>query len=142
MILAPVASVPNAVHVLYELLKERPPEAAISHKRMPTFEEHAAFVRSKPYLAWYLIGLPDHPHLAGYQEHTIVGSIYLTPAREVGIFIFRAYHGMGYGKEAIRLLREAHPGRILANVAPGNAASHKFFQGLGAVKIQETYELA
>lgn len=132
MILVPVASVPNAVHILYELLKERPPEAAISHKRMPTFEEHAAFVAGHPYQVWYLLKVGG----------TCVGSAYISKQREVGIFIFRSHHGRGYGRQAIRLLREAHPGRLLANVAPGNAASHQFFKALGAVKVQETYELA
>ena len=131
MILAPVASVPNATHILYELLKERPPEAAISHKRMPTFEEHAAFVAGHPYQAWYLLEVGG----------ACVGSAYLTKQSEVGIFIFKQHHGRGYGKRAIALLREHHPGRLLANVAPGNAASHKFFRALGAVKIQETYAL-
>ena len=131
MILVPIQQEPNAARILYELLKERPPEAAISHKAMPTFEQHEAFVRGHPYEAWYLLGAAS----------TYVGSVYLTPAREVGIFIFKAHHGNGYGKRAIALLREAHPGRLLANVAPGNAASHKFFQALGAVKIQETYAL-
>lgn len=137
MILVPIQQEPNAVRILYDLLLERPPEAAISHKRMPTFEEHAAFVRGHPYEAWYLLVSDNQPAPEHY-----VGSIYLTKQREVGIFIFKCCHGLGYGRRAIALLREAHPGRLLANVAPGNAASHEFFKKLGATLIQSTYELA
>src|SRR5258708_39663719 len=40
---------------LYQLLKDRSQIANISHERMPTFQEHLAFVDSHPYHAWYLI---------------------------------------------------------------------------------------
>ena len=33
---------------LYELLTQRRQAANISHKKMPTYEEHVKFVRSRP----------------------------------------------------------------------------------------------
>ncbi len=34
---------------LYDLLFERPSYANISHKEMPTYDAHCAFIKSKPY---------------------------------------------------------------------------------------------
>ena len=40
---------------LYELLKNKDPNSNISHKKMPTYDEHVKFVLSKPYTNWYII---------------------------------------------------------------------------------------
>lgn len=121
---------PGSLEILYELLKERPAEANISHRALPTFEQHRQFVTRRPYEGWYLI-----------EAEAIVGSVYLTKAREVGIFIFQAHQRKGHAEAAISMLREKHPGPLLANVAPGNEKSHAFFLKLGGRVIQHTYEL-
>ena len=122
----------EAVGLLYQLLRERPPEANISHREMPTVRQHTAFVRKRPYAAWYIVQ---------NSEKQWVGAIYLTHQREVGIAILRHKHRLGYASKAIGLLRERHPGRILANVALENHASHALFKALGGKVIQHTYEL-
>ena len=116
---------------LYELLSERTPAQSISHKAMPTYLEHTQFVMSHPYFSWYLIQSD-----AG----EIVGSIYLTHQREVGISVFRKHRRQGYAEQAIRLLMSINPGRFLANIAPENAASAALFAKFGARHIQDTYE--
>lgn len=122
----------EAAGILYDLLSERDIEkVGISHKRMPSYEEHIAFIRSEPYQAWYLI------EDAGY-----VGSIYLTRQREVGLFIFIEQQGKGYGRLAIELLRAKHPGKLLANINPANCRSIRFFETLGFEHIQNTYALS
>ena len=40
---------------LYLLLMERDPKTNISHRKMPTYNEHRKFIASKPYKAWYVI---------------------------------------------------------------------------------------
>lgn len=123
---------PHAVNLLlYALLSERTPEQSISHKQMPTFAEHCAFVASQPYMHWYLIQDEEH----------FVGSIYLTHNREVGLFIFSSQQGKGYGSWALKEFRKLHPGRLLANIAPTNASSRRFFEDHGAKLLQFTYEL-
>ena len=62
---------------LYNLLKERDPRANISHKKMPTYNEHVMFVSSRPYSKWYVI-------LYGANK---AGSVYITSQNEIGIFI-------------------------------------------------------
>jgi RimJ/RimL family protein N-acetyltransferase len=122
---------PEAPDVLYRLLEERSPEVNISHRAMPSWEQHCAFVASKPYDAWYLIEADGGK----------VGAIYLSKTNEIGIFLFRSHRGAGYGKRAVTMLMERHPrDRYLANINPKNDASIAFFRELGFHHIQNTYE--
>lgn len=119
-----------AIDVLYRLLKERTPEQSISHRKMPTMEEHIAFVMSRPYRAWYLIQGPISSPL---------GSIYLSKQREIGISIFRNIRGMGYGSEALRAMMSEHRGPFYANVSPYNEPSARFFEKHGFTIRQLTF---
>lgn len=117
---------------LYSLLQERPAEANISHRQMPSWEDHCAFVRSSPYYVWCLI----------MDKGERVGSIYLTHQFEIGIHIAKAHQGRGYATAAVKELMSRFPGRrFLANVAPGNEPSHQLWRKLGGKVIQHTYEL-
>lgn len=131
MILASVYGNTAAPEVLYRLLGERTPQQSISHRRMPTWAEHLAFVNAipHPYPHWYLLQV----------NGDFVGSAYLTDRREVGLFLFERYQGEGYGVEAMNLLALAHPGPLLANIAPGNELSQRFFRRLGFRAVQVTY---
>lgn len=116
---------------LYNLLRERPAEANISHKAMPTFPEHVAFLLSKPYAAWCIAS-------AGGID---IGSAYLTKQNEIGVFLLERFRGKGLGPLVIEALMERHPGsRFLANIAPKNEASRRVFESLGFKLIQQTYE--
>jgi RimJ/RimL family protein N-acetyltransferase len=133
MILADVYSAPDSARVLYDLLAEREPHQNISHKAMPSWESHVAFVTSSPYQAWYLI----------QDGGETVGAIYLTGAGEIGVGIFKKHHGKGYAKRAIAALIEKHgPRRYLANINPSNRASIALFASLGFTHLQSTYEFA
>lgn len=122
---------PEAEVVLFDLLLERTPEQSISHLKMPTYDEHVAFVRSKPYQAWYLI----------LHQQVFVGATYLTRQREIGLFIFNAYQDKGFGSLALIEMRCRH-GEILANISPYNTASQEFFSKHGGKLIQLTYRLS
>ncbi len=117
--------------LLYELLAERTPGESISHKRMPTPEEHHDFVDDRPYLAWYFIEA----------EGKIRGACYLSKQREIGVFLFKRYTKQGVGALAVRMLMAKHPGKFLANCNPGNIASAKLFEAMGFRHIQNTFEL-
>lgn len=121
----------QGVEFLYELLITRPAEANISHKVVPEFADHAAFVASVPYEGWWLI-VTDVP----------VGACYITKMGEIGIQISRAHQRKGYARTALNTLIEMHKGRrLLANVAPGNDPSRKLFEGFGFRLIQHTFSL-
>lgn len=129
--LIPIKKVRDHIKILYDLLLEREDHMNISHKKMPTLAEHTAFIESDPYFQWLMIK----------KENVYVGSIYLTRNREVGIFIFKAHQGSGYGKAAVIELKKRVGGRLLANINPANEKSIKFFESLGAKLIQHTYEI-
>lgn len=148
MKLLPISEYPDHAKILYDLLAERPAEASISHKAMPTWEEHLEFIgqkpgawgsgRAHPYQAWY-IAQEWLSHDDGMQ---VVGSVYLTNANEIGVSVFAKYQGHGFGEEAVRMLMELHwPRRFLANVAPGNEPSRRMFEKLGFKLIQQTLAL-
>lgn len=118
-----------ALSILYALLKERLPHQSISHRGMPTWEEHSAFVRSRPYAHWYLIEASD----------IAVGATYLSHQREIGIFVRSEWSGHRFGEHAVRMLMALHPGKFLANVNPANGPSAAMFQRLGFSLIQHTY---
>jgi len=128
------------LYFLYEMLKERPAIASISHKVVPTFEEHCLFVNSRPYKKWYIIWhvRSDEGTPSGMVP---VGNIYLTDRYEIGIFVRPEWQGCGIGTMAIRMLMAEDPGaRYLANIATGNAKSKNLFcTVLGFRLIQETY---
>lgn len=125
------------VAFLYEVLKDRPAEANISHREMPSLEQHKQFVHRKPYECWYIIQAQSDDGRTTEQ----IGSIYISKQRELGIFLLRAHWGKGYAMRALTLLRRNHPGKLLANVAPGNERSHAFFKAANGRLIQYTYEL-
>lgn len=116
---------------LYELLKKRDPKSNISHKTMPTYNEHIKFVKSKPYKIWYVI----------YFGNAKAGSIYLSKQNEIGIFLLKKYQGKNIGQTALRLLMKKNPQkRYLANVNPKNCKSIKFWRKNKFRLIQYTYE--
>jgi RimJ/RimL family protein N-acetyltransferase len=117
---------------LYELLSEREPTANISHREMPTYENHIKFVMSKPYSKWYII----------IYNKKKVGSIYLSKQDEIGIFIKKGMQEKGIGMKALKILMSTEPRkRFLANISPKNKKSIQFFKKNGFKLIQYTYEL-
>jgi len=118
---------------LYDLLMERNPRANISHKKMPTYNEHVSFVSAKPYSKWYVI----------LYRVNKVGSIYLTSQNEIGIFIKKSFQNKQIGNIALRKLIQKNPKkRYLANVNPKNKKSIRFFKNNGFKLIQYTFELS
>src|SRR5580692_8542980 len=99
-----IAETRVATKFLYELLKEREPSQNISHREMPSYEEHIRFVDSYPYREWFVIF--DE---WGNVEMGPIGAIYLSKQNEIGIFIAKEYQGKGYGKQAISSLMGMHP---------------------------------
>ena len=55
----------DQIQILYDLLKTR--EYSISHVNLPSFDDHALFVKNHSYLAWFLIRL----------ENQYLGTLYI-----------------------------------------------------------------
>ena len=117
---------------LFELLEERDPRANISHKKMPSYNEHLKFIKSKPYTKWYII----------LKSKDRIGSIYLSKNDEIGIFLSKKYQGKNIGNDALKeLIRKNPRERYLANVNPKNKKSSAFFKNNNFKLIQHTYEM-
>ena len=117
---------------LYQILKEREINTNISHKKMPTYNEHIDFVQSKPYSKWYII----------YFGRKKVGSVYISKQNEIGIFIKRKFLKKGIGTRVLKIILEKNPKkRFLANINPKNKKSIEFFKKNGFKLLQKTYEL-
>lgn len=147
MKLIPISEHPDHAKILYDLLAERDPSVNISHKKMPTWGEHLAFIASEPYAFWYLVEGPSvvDDDDVEIEPGSILGSVYLTRADEIGVAVFETYRrlpGRFFGRSAVRLLMETHPRKVYyANINPANEPSRKMFEKLGFKKIQETFAL-
>ena len=120
------------IRFLYNQLKERESKINISHKKMPTFEQHSKFVMSNPYSKWYII----------MYKNKKIGNTYLTKTNEIGIFILKSIKIKGIGKMVLQFLMKMNPrSRYLANVSPKNKKSQDFFKKNNFKLIQYTYEL-
>ena len=133
------------IEALYAIMRARSTEADphvnISHRALPPYHQHAAFVRSKPYRSWYFVKV----------DGLIAGSLNLTKLNEVGIVLLPDYRGKGIGKQALQMLLARakplpaipshRPGRFVAHINPKNERSIRLFTGLGFVLIQHTYQL-
>lgn len=140
----------GALEFLYELMKEREPEINISHRELPTFEQHRQFVTRRPYRFWYLIEAVDFETRNPARDHPWIGYVSATHSNEIGIVLLKDWRGHGFGKLVVQELIALHrpnpaepsvrTGTWIANVAPANERSRRMFEGLGFRKIQETFE--
>jgi len=118
---------------LFDLLKERDERTniSISHKKMPTYEEHTKFIKSKPYTKWYIV----------LKSKRKIGSVYLSKNDEVGVFISKKFQGEKIGDIALCELMKKNPRkRFLANLNPKNKKSIEFVERNGFKLIQYTFE--
>ena len=117
---------------LHNLLAQRNSIVNISHKRMPTWEEHVKFVKSKPYSKWYVI----------YNNDEKIGSIYLSKQNEVGIHLLKKYENESIYLESIKKLMLLNLKiKFRVNVSPKNKNYIVLFKKLGFKMVQHTYEL-
>jgi RimJ/RimL family protein N-acetyltransferase len=117
---------------LHNLLAQRNSIVNISHKRMPTWEEHVKFVKSKPYSKWYVI----------YNNDEKIGSIYLSNQNEVGIHLLKKYENESIYLESIKKLMLLNLKiKFRVNVSPKNKNYIVLFKKLGFKMVQHTYEL-
>ena len=121
----------NDIMFLYNLLEKRNPDLNISHKQMPTLDEHKEFVLSKPYTNWYIIK----------KNNDKIGAIYLSKNDEIGISILENFEFYEIAKESFKIIMELNPRkRYLANVSPKNKSSQEFLERNGFMGLEYVYE--
>jgi len=128
MVLKPVTI--DDAKFLFDLLKQREGIVNISHKSLPTWEEHVEFIKNNTYQSWDIIWVDD----------VRIGNIYLTDRDEIGIFLDKKSQSNGYGSIAINeFMKKNGKKRYLANINPTNYKSIQFFGKHGFIHIQNTY---
>lgn len=128
----------NQIRILYKLLESR--KHYISHREMPSYGEHAEFVRARPYRAWYII----------FHEVKPIGSVYLTEDNLVGLNIEEEQINASL-PSVMRFIEKKYkpnPGlkslrcdRFSINVSPSNQTLIKAIEEYGAVAVQITFAL-
>lgn len=128
--LSPVAETPTAVEFLYELLKERKVIESISHKSMPTWEEHKAYITNSPvrFAGHYVI----------LDGEALIGQVYISHQRECGIWLMPDARGKGAASWALEELLKRHPGKCYTNVAILNEPALKWWRKMGFRDLQRT----
>ena len=128
MVLKPVTI--DDAKFLFDLLKQREGIVNISHKSLPTWEEHVEFIKNNTYQSWDII----------WVDNVRIGNIYLTDRDEIGIFLDKKSQSNSYGSIAINeFMKKNGKKRYLANINPTNYKSIQFFGKHGFVHIQNTY---
>ena len=122
----------NDALFLYDLLKARDSLANISHKKVPSYNEHVNFILSNPYTIWYIIEY----------EGKKIGSVYLSKHDEIGISLIDNSLYDKIGKSIIKLLIKNNPRKhYLAKVSPRNKKLQNFFVNNGFTGLEYTYEI-
>jgi len=122
----------NDALFLYDLLKTKDPIANISHKKMPSYDEHVNFILSNPYAIWYIIEY----------EGKKIGSVYLSKHDEIGISLIDNSLYDKIGKSIIKLLIKNNPRKhYLAKVSPRNKKLQNFFVNNDFTGLEYTYEI-
>lgn len=127
----------SAKIALFECLQKRPSAHSISHRALPTFDEHCRFVDSRPYRFWYLIE----------SDGDYIGSVYVTEMNDIGLFMTPG--NTPKAPEAIKQVLSTHrplpairSKRIEAfsiNVNPGNLDLIQSVEATGGRHVQNTY---
>ena len=117
---------------LFHLLQKRDSKVNISHKKMPTYNQHIKFLKSKPYSKWYIIIL----------EKQKIGSIYLSKQNEIGIFLMKSWDIDDIRLKSLIILMKKNPRkRYLANVNPNNKKLISFWKKNNFSLVSYSYEL-
>lgn len=133
--LIPINSSKKHIEILYNLLKERVHN--ISHKQLPSFEEHKSFILNHPYREWFLVK----------SNSKYCGSIYVLDNNCIGINIDT--NDMNIIKKSIHwVLSEIKPlpgiksirnKNFHININPKNKKMAKLLSDLNADLIEHTY---
>lgn len=133
--LIPINSSKKHIEILYNLLKERVHN--ISHKQLPSYEEHKSFILNHPYREWFLVK----------NNSTYYGSIYVLDNNCIGINIDT--DNMNIIKKSINwVVSEIKPlpgiksvrnKDFHININPNNKKMAKLLDNLNADLIEHTY---
>ena len=119
---------------LYDLLSERKQFENISHKKLPSYNNHVKFIKSKPYAKWLLIECREK----------ILGSVYLSKNNEIAIWIKKDIkdYKMKIRKKVLEeIITKFTRKKYLINLNPRNKKIINFYKKNGFKLIHSTFQL-
>jgi hypothetical protein len=133
--------VPTAeqIDILYIQLVNR--VSSISHKEIPTLDEHREFVINNPYRAWFIIK----------DDGSAIGNIYVQLDNSLGLNCTDDITERKIGSILTMIMSELSPleavssvryGSYFLNVASSNLSLQKKLSNLGLMESQRTYVFA
>ena len=138
MQLEDVVPTTEQIEILYDQLKNRIHN--ISHKKIPTLEDHKLFIKNNPYRAWYIIK----------DSNCMIGNIYVQFDNSIGLNckndisevqiknIFNLIRSRISPLEAKSSVRS---GNFFINVASSNKSLQRKLSSIGLEETQRTYIL-
>jgi hypothetical protein len=126
------------IEELYELLKKR--VFTISHKRLPSYDEHKKFVLSHPYRSWYLIK----------SDESFLGSIYLLKDNTVGLFLVddnfedieESIKWLLLNHKPLKPIKSVRAASFHINISPTHEILNSILKKIGAEPLQISYDLS
>ena len=123
--------------LLFELLKKR--EHSISHLKLPTKDQHVAFVRKKPYRYWAIL----------FENGSPVGTIYLQSDNSIGLNLLQPKRGLvAKALDHIRVnfepskeVKSKVPPYFYVNVAYSSETINNVLLELNAIPLQTSYKI-
>ena len=130
-----VLPTPSQIDDLYSLLKKR--TYSISHRILPTKNEHRKFVSGNPYLSWYLV----------HKKNELIGSVYLKSDNSVGLnfhefnkqIIYEVIAFIKKHHKPLKAIKSVRRGDFFVNVAYDNKKLITILKHLGINEIQRSF---
>ena len=124
------------LNFLYELLKAR--EYSISHKEIPSFEEHYNFVQNHPYYKWFIIE----------NNSNLIGSLYIHKDNSIGLDILNEFEilipnvlsFLEKRYEPLPYIKSLRSKNFFLNISPKNKRMHDLLKSLGYEISQISFE--
>ena len=109
----------------------------ISHKILPSKQEHSDFVSKHPYLAWYLI----------YKNKHLIGSVYLQTDNSIGIDLIEYYENeilsvfkyIKNNHKPLPSIKSVRGDEFFMNVSSKNTNLIKILKNLDKYEIQRSF---
>ena len=127
----------EAISILYELLIKR--KHNISHKEMPTYDDHRKFVNNHPYRYWYIVISNKIP----------IGSFYIKFDNSIGLNILEEskeiieniLNFINSNMEPIESIKSMIPDYFFVNIPSSNINLIKIFKDLNKKSIQASFQI-
>ena len=126
------------INILYIQLKKRVHN--ISHKKIPSFQNHKLFIKNNPYRAWCIVK----------ESKSVIGNVYVKFDNSIGLNCYNDVSSaqlkniLSLIKLKISPLKEKPSIRskdFFINIASSNKSLRKKINSIGLVETQRTYIL-